>query len=128
MYTQTTHNITVQVEPTFLAEESSPEHYFWAYHITIKNGGDKVVQLRERYWKITDSHGRTQEIKGEGVVGKQPVIAPGASFSYTSSAPLPTPWGTMAGTYTIEGEDGKMFKVAIPAFFLDCPDNKPILH
>lgn len=130
MYTQTTHNITISVEPVYLEDESSPvdNQYFWAYHITIENNGAEIVQLRSRTWHITDSMGRTQEIHGEGVVGQQPVLEPGQSYKYTSGAPLPTPWGTMAGSYTMRAEDGKLFDVAIPAFFLDCPNLKPVLH
>jgi ApaG protein len=123
MYSETTRSITVTVEPIYLEDQSSPaeNHYVWAYHVKIENGGSETVQLRRRHWRITDSHGRVQEVRGPGVVGEQPVLAPGESFEYTSGTPLPTPSGIMVGTYEMETPLGESFSVRIPAFSLDSP-------
>lgn len=123
MYSQTTKSVTVTVKPIFLEEQSSPEesHYVWAYHVRIENKGDRTIQLRNRYWRITDSLGRIQEVRGAGVVGEQPRLKPGDSFEYTSGTPLPTPSGFMVGTYQMEAESGERFDVAVPAFSLDSP-------
>ena len=130
MYNKTTQNITVTVEPVYLEDQSAPrEHqFFWAYHVCITNQGDEPVCLRSRYWKITDSNGISQEIEGEGVIGEQPVLAPGKSFEYTSGAPLNTPSGIMVGAYQMESSDGAPFKVDIPAFSLDSPYQNSIIH
>lgn len=126
MYTQTTSDLTVSVEPQFLDHESRPEDnlWVWAYTVRIENKGSDTVQLRTRHWKITDAHGRTQEVRGPGVVGEQPVLKPGQSFTYTSGTPLKTPSGIMTGTYSMEGPGGRMFDIAIPAFSLDSPGGK----
>lgn len=124
MYSSTTRNVTVSVEPTFLPHESDPDKniYVWAYHVKIRNEGKETLQLRTRCWKITDAYGRTQEVNGPGVVGEQPVLKPGESFEYTSGTPLPTPSGIMVGTYAMQSSsDGSLFDVAIPAFSLDTP-------
>jgi ApaG protein len=122
-YQETTQAITVTVEPTYLEDQSSPEesHYVWKYHVRIDNGGEQTVQLRNRYWRITDSLGRIQEVRGPGVVGEQPILHPGESFEYTSGTPLKTPSGIMVGTYQMEGQGGERFDIAIPAFSLDSP-------
>ena len=122
-YQETTRAITVTVEPTYLEDQSSPEesHYVWKYHVRIDNGGEETVQLRNRYWRITDSLGRIQEVRGPGVVGEQPILHPGESFEYTSGTPLKTPSGIMVGTYQMESEKGELFDVNIPAFSLDSP-------
>src|SRR5215470_8895912 len=93
MYRAVTRRIEVTVEPNFLPERSSPERsrYFWSYTIVITNTGNETVQLRTRRWIITDATGRQQEVRGEGVIGEQPVIAPGEHFEYTSGVPLSTP-------------------------------------
>jgi ApaG protein len=124
MYRATTHSIQVTVEPTFVEAESAPDdgRYFWAYSIEIANLGEEVVQLRSRHWQITDANGRTEEVRGAGVVGKQPVLKPGETFSYTSGCPLTTPSGIMVGTYQMENQKGERFSIAIPAFSLDLPD------
>jgi ApaG protein len=123
MYTTTTDDVTVSVEPSYLDSESAPDKnlYVWAYHVRIENGGSETVQLKTRYWKITDAFGRVQEVNGPGVVGQQPVLKPGEMFEYTSGTPLPTPSGIMSGAYSMEGADGRTFDVAIPAFSLDSP-------
>ncbi|WP_137389101.1 Co2+/Mg2+ efflux protein ApaG [Rhodoligotrophos defluvii] len=130
MYDKTTRAIRVTVTPTFLEDQSTPEeHYFvWAYTIVIENLGQEVVQLMTRYWKITDALGRHQEVRGEGVVGEQPVLHPGERFEYTSGAPLPTPSGIMVGSYQMETSSGEMFNVEIPAFALESPYAKTRLH
>jgi ApaG protein len=89
--------------------------------VHIENQGGETVQLRSRHWRITDSLGRVQEVRGAGVVGEQPVLKPGETFEYTSGTPLPTPSGIMSGTYQMETPAGERFDVAIPAFSLDSP-------
>ncbi|MFD2262005.1 Co2+/Mg2+ efflux protein ApaG [Lacibacterium aquatile] len=126
MYSATTEHITVTVQPIYLAEQSSPDEgrYVWAYHVRIHNEGTQTVQLRSRYWQITDALGRVQEVRGPGVVGEQPVLKPGEEFEYTSGTPLPTPSGIMVGSYTMErinGTEAEAFEIAIPAFSLDSP-------
>jgi ApaG protein len=123
MYTETTRSITVTVRPFYLEQHSSPAegHYVWAYHVRIENHGSETVQLRNRHWQITDAQGRQQEVRGPGVVGEQPVLAPGQSFEYTSSCPLPTPSGFMVGDYEMETGAGDNFLVQVPAFSLDTP-------
>lgn len=122
-YVATTRSIRVDVQPVFLEEQSSPEenYFVWAYKVRIENQGIETVQLLNRYWKITDAQGRIQEVRGAGVVGEQPVLAPGESFDYTSACPLSTPSGIMVGAYEMENRDGELFDVAIPAFSLDSP-------
>ena len=123
MYEATPDGIKVTVRPMFLEEQSEPveNHYVWAYHVTIENLGERTVQLVNRYWRITDAKGIVQEVRGPGVVGEQPVLEPGAAFEYTSGTPLTTPSGVMMGAYEMEGPDGTMFDVAVPAFSLDSP-------
>lgn len=130
MYSATTRSIRVTVEPVFLEDQSSPadSRYVWAYHVRIENQGDITVQLRSRFWRITDALGRVQEVKGAGVIGEQPVLAPGRKFEYTSGTPLATPSGIMAGTYQMEAESGERFDVAIPTFSLDSPFAKGRLN
>lgn len=123
MYAATTQGISVSVEPIYLEDQSSPEHgqFMWAYHVRIDNKGPLSVQVLSRYWHITDSMGRIQEVRGAGVVGEQPVVEPGGCFEYTSGTPLPTPSGIMLGSYGVKTADGKQFDIEIPAFSLDSP-------
>lgn len=123
MFEATTRAINVRVEPEFLDEQSDPEdhHFFWAYYVEIENRSEEPVRLRGRHWTITDGRGATQEVIGEGVVGEQPLIQPGETFSYTSGAPLGTPSGFMNGQYKMEGENGDDFLIDIPVFSLDSP-------
>jgi len=123
MYQTTTRAIAVTVKPTFLEEQSSPteDYYVWAYQVRIENRSGDTVQLRSRYWRITDASGRVQEVRGDGVVGEQPVLRPGQTFEYTSGTPLATPSGIMVGSYRMETQQGESFDVAIPAFSLDSP-------
>ena len=123
MYQAVTHSIRVSVNPIYLEDQSSPldDHYVWAYQVEIENQGEDVVQLLTRYWKIMDSFGRVQEVRGPGVVGEQPILRPGESFRYTSGTPLGTPSGIMLGQYGMESAGGEQFDVEIPAFSLDSP-------
>jgi ApaG protein len=120
-YRTVTRDIEVTVSPRFLADRSAPAkgQYFWAYTIEISNHGPDTVQLKTRYWHITDATGRVQEVRGAGVVGEEPVIAPGKSFEYTSGVPLQTSSGFMTGHYGMVSEKGEHFDIAIPAFSLD---------
>ena len=130
MYRAVTRQIEVTVEPRFMPERSSVDRsqYFWSYSIVITNSGPETVQLRTRHWIITDAAGRKQEIRGEGVIGEQPVLAPGESFEYTSGVPLPTASGFMTGRYQVETDGGVPFEVDVPTFSLDSPDNKRVLN
>ena len=113
LYLAVTRDIKVVVRPFYLEDQSSPteNHYVWAYHVEIENEGADTVQLRARHWQITDAMGRVQEVRGPGVVGEQPVLAPGESYEYTSGTPLETPSGIMAGTYQMELSNGEKFDV-----------------
>jgi ApaG protein len=123
MYESVTRDIRVRVNPQYMAEQSTPDesYYFWAYTIEITNQGEEAVQLRSRIWRITNAFGHTEEVRGPGVVGQTPHIAPGQSFTYTSGCPLRTPSGIMVGSYLMESEHGARFSVEIPAFSLDSP-------
>ena len=130
MYESVTRNIHVIVRPKYLQSQSRPDddHFVWAYTITIENRGIEIVTLRSRHWKITDDRGKLQEVIGDGVVGKQPTLAPGESFEYTSGVPLSTPSGFMVGTYQMETMDGERFEVDIPAFSLDSPQSHRLIN
>jgi ApaG protein len=130
MYRAVTRQIEVTVEPNFLPERSSVEknQYSWSYTIVIINSGEETVQLRTRHWIITDAAGRKQEVRGEGVIGEQPVLAPGERFEYTSFVPLPTASGIMTGRYQMVNERGERFEIDVPAFSLDSPDGKRVLN
>jgi ApaG protein len=130
MYSTTTRSIRVTVEPHYLDERSDPaeRRYFWAYAVEIANFGNAPVQIVARHWIITDANGRREEVRGIGVVGEQPIIAPGSSFAYTSGCPLPTSSGVMVGTYQAIDDDGEVFSIAIPAFSLDLPGSTRVLN
>jgi len=123
--------VGINVVTTYLHRHSNPEdeQYTFAYTITISNAGDMPVQLLSRHWIITDADNDVQEVRGDGVVGEQPVIAPGASFRYTSGATLATPVGCMEGSYfmvvrepmEVDPGDLPTFQVPIPAFSLHMP-------
>ncbi|MEH6527659.1 MAG: Co2+/Mg2+ efflux protein ApaG [Sneathiella sp.] len=129
-YIKTTKDIAVSVVPIYLVDRSVPEDGFfvWAYKVCIENNGICTVTLRNRHWKITDAEGNTEVVDGEGVVGEQPILAPGQSYEYTSGTPLPTPSGIMVGSYEMESDEGTMFAVDIPAFSLDSPHESSPLH
>ncbi len=130
MYMKTTHHISVTVDPVFLEDQSIPldKHYVWAYSVWIENQGPEMVQLMERTWHITDAQGVGHEIKGEGVVGEQPWIAPGATYHYASGTPLSTPSGMMQGEYHMKTKSGRVFDVTIPPFSLDSPYETSSVH
>ena len=130
MYKATTQGIRVCVEPRFVEEESQPEKrkFFFAYTVEITNMSTERVQLRSRHWRIIDGEGNIQEVRGAGVVGEQPTLGPGETFTYTSGCPLTTPDGLMAGSYTMATVAGESFEAEIPAFSLDSPHVRRSLH
>ena len=123
MYSKVKRKIQISVQPIYLEEQSTPEEnkYVWAYHVNITNRGRETVQLISRYWNITDSNGCIKEVSGKGVVGEQPVLAPGESFEYTSGTPLQASSGIMLGTYQMVNDKGEKFDIDIPPFSLDIP-------
>lgn len=130
IYALTTRAITVRVEPEFLDDQSDPEdhRFVWAYHVRIENQGTQSVQLKSRFWRITDALGHVQEVSGAGVIGEQPLLGPGESFEYSSGTPLGTASGIMQGYYVMETETGESFRATIPAFSLDSPVLRRLLH
>lgn len=130
MYEKITHNIKIQVTPDYLPDQSHPDedHYVWSYRVRIENNSDMIVQLKSRYWKITDNAGHSHEVEGEGVIGQQPTLAPGEMFEYTSGTPLATPGGMMTGTYKMTDIHGHSFIVDIPPFSLDSPYQHAAIH
>lgn len=123
MYSAVTRDIEINVEPFYLAERSDPgeNRFVWGYRVTIANQSDRAVKLISRYWHITDGQGRTEEVRGPGVVGEQPELNPGDSYQYMSGCPLTTSSGFMVGRYTMRSDTGELFEVDIPAFSLDLP-------
>jgi ApaG protein len=115
-----TEGVRVRVRAQYSPEHSNPRasEWFFLYGIHISNEGDSTIQLTDRHWIIIDGSGNTEEVRGEGVVGKQPVIGPGESFEYTSGCPLRTPFGSMTGTYRMQREDGTEFDAEIGLFEL----------
>ena len=130
MYRAVTRQIEVTVEPNFQPGRSAIDkgQYFWSYTIVIINSGHETVQLRTRHWIITDAVGHKQVVRGEGVIGKQPVLAPGERFEYTSGVPLPTASGFMTGRYQMVTARGERFEIDVPTFSLDCPSGKRVLN
>jgi ApaG protein len=130
MYERETRSIKVAVKPAYLDDQSDPDdrHYVWSYTVTIENKGEEPVQLISRYWNITDGAGRVQEVRGPGVVGAQPVIAPGQKFQYTSGCPLPTASGYMSGRYQMKAASGESFEAEIPGFLLESPYEERQIH
>ena len=123
MYQERTRSIQISVEPFYLDDQSAPEQgrFVFGYRVQIDNQGAEVVQLVSRHWRITDSLGRTMEVRGAAVGGKQPELQPGETFEYTSGTPLATPSGIMVGSYEMVTIEGERFEVTIPAFSLDAP-------
>lgn len=117
------YELTVAVEPRFVPEQSNPsKHQFvFSYTIRITNTGEHAAQVIARHWIITDGDQPAQDVRGLGVVGQQPLLAPGETFEYTSGCPLTTPVGTMRGSYHCVGENGIPFSVEIPEFVLAMP-------
>jgi ApaG protein len=119
-----TEGISVQVVTRFVPEQSSPREgqFLFAYTITIANQGEETAQLLSRHWIITDANGEVEEVRGDGVVGRQPVLEPGTAFEYTSYCPLKTNVGTMQGTYTMMRPGGETFEARIALFTLAAPN------
>ncbi len=117
------NKILVEAKPQYIESQSSPDsnRYVFAYTITITNVGSKPATLLSRHWLITDSNGKVQEVRGEGVIGEQPYIKPGESFRYTSGAMIETPVGIMQGKYLMISDSGDNFKASIPKFTLSIP-------
>ncbi len=117
------HKIRVEVETSYLEDQSEPRErrFVFAYTITIRNEGEVAAKLLARHWVITDSNGRVQEVRGDGVVGEQPYLLPGQGFRYSSGAVLETPVGAMHGSYQMLADDGARFDAPIPAFRLAIP-------
>ena len=123
MTDQCSYNIQIAVETVYIQEQSVPEQdrYVFAYTITIRNAGIIAAKLMKRHWLITDSNNKIQEVRGEGVIGEQPHLLPGQTFTYTSGAILETPVGCMQGSYELITDDGIVFNTDIPVFRLSTP-------
>ena len=119
----TTRNIRVRVQSQYDPSRSNPNHsqWFFLYTVNVTNEGSETVQLMSRHWIITDGMGKVEEVRGPGVVGKQPVLAPGESFEYTSGCPLTTPFGSMQGTYQMINQAAEKFDIEIAQFILTEP-------
>lgn len=119
----TTRGVRVEVRSAYIPERSSPRdgHYFFAYFVRISNLGEQTVQLVTREWIITDAEGNVERVHGPGVVGEQPVLEPGESFEYSSFCPLPTPIGSMQGSYQMVSAEGGRFDATIDPFSLAVP-------
>ncbi len=117
------YHVDVSVETRFLAEQSQPEQnrFAFAYTITVQNNGELPAKLLSRHWVITDGDGRVEEVRGDGVVGQQPLIQPGQSHTYTSGTVMTTKVGNMQGTYQMLAEDGERFDAVIAPFRLAVP-------
>lgn len=110
----------MEVKARYIAEESSPgeNQYIFAYDIRIINENPEIIQLLHRHWIITDALGRVEEVKGPGVIGRQPRLRPGEAHEYSSFCPLPTPFGSMRGSYRMMRDSGEIFDVEVPLFSL----------
>ncbi|MDH5206584.1 MAG: Co2+/Mg2+ efflux protein ApaG [Hylemonella sp.] len=119
------YQIFVEVQPHYLPDQSAPEQrrFSFAYTVTVTNTGEIGAQLISRSWNVNDASGHTEKVRGLGVIGQQPLLQPGESFEYTSGTRLPTPTGTMHGSYFFVAEDGERFDVDIPMFVLDALSN-----
>ncbi len=122
-YQHETDGIIISVVPRFMEQQSDPQsgHYVWSYSVEIINDGEDIVQLESRFWSIIDANGYKQTVEGSGVVGEQPVLNPGDSYSYVSGCPLGTSSGIMAGHFVMRCDSSRTFKAKIPAFSLDSP-------
>lgn len=118
-----TQGVKITARPTFFPEQSQPdqERWVWSYRITVVNESDEAVQLLDRHWIITDAGGEIEEVRGEGVIGQQPVLSPGEEFSYQSFCPLATDYGFMRGTFGMTRGDGTRFEAVIAPFVLLLP-------
>lgn len=124
-YSETTDDIQIEVVPTYIKERSSPENkqFFYAYKIRITNHSDRGVKVIHRHWKIKDGNGKAYDVQGSGVIGEQPMIAPGMHYEYTSFCPLHSPYGNMRGKYQMVDEFGNRFWVSVPLFFFRPPES-----
>ena len=133
-YVAITNDIQITIWPEFIDSKSSPigNLFIWAYHVRIDNKSSETVQLLNRYWRIIDENGAVQEVRGDGVIGEQPIILPDDSYQYSSGVHLRHPSGIMKGTYEmqkiLEGNKEKIFEVKIPTFSLDVPSIKSIVN
>lgn len=120
MRSKTTNGVSIQVQTDYIAEKSVPamNQYLFGYEVTITNENPEPVQLLHRHWVITDALGRTEEVKGPGVIGKQPRLQTGQSFTYDSFCPLNTPFGSMRGSYKFMRDNGELFEAEVPLFSL----------
>ena len=118
------NKIQINVLPTYIANQSDPEnnHYVFSYTVSIHNNGSESARLLTRHWIITDGDGQTQEVKGDGVIGEQPLLQPGEDFQYTSGTFMNTPFGTMHGSYQMISDSGEQFDAEIPSFQLAVPN------
>lgn len=118
------NKINVEILPAYLAEQSDPsnDHYVFSYTVTIRNDGKNPARLLTRHWIITDGDGQVQEVRGEGVIGEQPLLSPGEDFIYTSGTFMNTPVGTMRGSYQMISDSGELFDADIPNFTLAVPN------
>ncbi|MCV6547283.1 MAG: Co2+/Mg2+ efflux protein ApaG [Cohaesibacter sp.] len=134
MYKAISHSVQVQVKPDYQRHYSKAERspyqgkHVWLYEVEICNLSQHDIQLRRRYWHIIDGQGRVQEVSGRGVVGEEPVIAAGDCYRYSSGCPLQSESGIMSGYYEMEDEQGRYFKVEIPAFSLDLPNQAKVIN
>ena len=121
----TTRGIRIQVTSAYLPEQSAPrdDHYLFSYHVRVSNEGSETAQLISREWIITNAEGEVERVKGPGVVGEQPVLAPGNAFEYSSFCPLKTPVGTMNGSYQMVSAEGEQFDALIAPFTLAIPNS-----
>ena len=129
-YTEITNDIRVSVKTNFLDDQSDEENniWVWSYHILIENNGADIIQLTDRYWKITDASGHIQEVNGSGVIGLKPTIKPGDFFEYSSGTPLKKSSGFMTGHYKIVNHKKEIFYIKIPIFSLDKPFKNKTLN
>ena len=129
-FEETTDGILVQVTPVYLPDQSAPDEgrHVWAYQVRIENQGGGAVQLLTRRWRITDGNGKVHEVIGDGVVGDQPVLNPGADYEYSSGTPLATATGFMTGIFQMIDAAGRRFAVKVPAFSLDGPESRGVVH
>ncbi len=117
--------IIVSPHPNYLSDQSDPRNqkFIWSYEITIANDSDEIIQLLNRFWRITEMTGKIEEVHGPGVIGLQPIIKPGKRFIYTSFCQLTTPQGTMEGHYEMQTLEEKLFRVDVPKFILSAPSS-----
>jgi ApaG protein len=124
-----TEGLRIEADAQYLPEKSEPDqrHYLYVYRIRMRNEGERRARLVSRHWRILDAYNELREVRGPGVVGRHPDLAPGESFEYFSSCPLGTPWGTMEGSFQFAREDGTHFEARIERFFL-VPNAPPVLE